>query len=511
MHCFAQGVEMQPEVASRFRASVLSGDTESAIALLPQLSNDTGSIRRAKYLLLCRQYRDLIESGQSKSALKCLREQIQPIEAATTQEAGQDESGMPRALPQLAAMLLDLHPHPCHPKRRREGSDLERQEGLLLELQELLSPEMLLPDARLEHLVEQALLSQIERCPYHNSRNTKLSLMEDYRSGPESLPTVPSQELVAHEDEVWVVHFSPDGRWLVSASKDGSAALWSVGDDRRVRLHKMLVHGGAPINVASFSPTSDAVMVSGGDGKLKFFQLPDGAMRMEIHSGSTSEGISAAMWVNSTSRIAIACNKEIRLMDISLGGRVVDKVTMPQHAYDAILSADGGTFVTVGQDRYLRFVRFSDHKMVSRGPEPAAVTCLSRSPDGRFLAANLANGCIHVWPLGDLSCPESGAQEDPLNALPSRPLHILKGMQSSHPGRFVIRSAFGGANAAFVATGSESSLLHIWHRETSSLLASVEGHSATVNAVSWNPTDDHMMASASDDHRVIIWQSQAQS
>ena len=94
-----------------------------------------------------------------------------------------------------------------------------------------------------------------------------------------------------------------------------------------------------------------------------------------------------------------------------------------------------------------------------------------------------------------------------MDSLPDAPLFTLKGLQTSQHGRFVIRSAFGGVGDTFVATGSENALVHIWHRETEKLLTSVEGHQATVNAVAWNPRNHHMLASASDDHKVIIWLS----
>ena len=483
------------------------------------------------------------------------------------------------SLSALAAMLLQANrgAPPLPPKRLREYGDVDvrRQEQLLRELQQMLSPEVLIPDNRLETLVEQALMSQIHRCPYHNTSDTTLSLMSDYHAGPDSLPTVPVHTLTLHADEVWVVQFSPDGKWLVSASKDGSAILWNVQSSKKVVFSRILHSGRVPINIGAFSPTSQEVLIGSNDGKIRVFEVSSGELIVELsgRSGTQSNGplaaspgglqdasVSSAMWGNSSSKIALSCNKELRMIDVDIDGwksggnasssapasTVVTSVRLQNHAYDSVLSADGGTFVSVGQDRMIRYVRVSDGMVVTRGPEPAAVTCLSRSSDGKYLASNLANGCIHIWQLGHLQRVEDqgmpgdvrssdvematrndghgrGAgndgsnpmpssfdmdSPDPMESLPLRPLYVLKGLQTSQPGRFVIRSAFGGVDNVFVGTGSENALVHIWNLRSEKLLASMEGHQATVNAVAWNPCNPHMLASASDDHKVIIWLSQ---
>jgi WD40 repeat protein len=136
----------------------------------------------------------------------------------------------------------------------------------------------MVPERRLEVLVEQALTAQLSAAMFHNRATAAVSLLTDYRAGTEHIPTRTVQVLQEHNDEVWHVAFSPDGTQLASSSKDGTACVWQVsprGGQRLVHRHTLRGHSG-PVVFVAWSPDGSKLATCGNDGRSGYGAWPRG-------------------------------------------------------------------------------------------------------------------------------------------------------------------------------------------------------------------------------------------
>ncbi|KAK3198040.1 hypothetical protein Dsin_021455 [Dipteronia sinensis] len=75
----------------------------------------------------------------------------------------------------------------------------------LTKLQKLLPPSIVIPEKRLEHLVESALDVQQDSCAFHNTLDSDLSLYSNHRCGRNRIP---SPTLQVREHYGWLLFTS---------------------------------------------------------------------------------------------------------------------------------------------------------------------------------------------------------------------------------------------------------------------------------------------------------------
>eukprot|EP00897_Mesotaenium_endlicherianum_P008127 jgi/Mesen1/7342/ME000377S06567 len=473
-------VPLQSPAVATFRNGVLGGRWDECCALLAHMQLGKEALHSARFLILQQKFLECLEAADTAGALRVLRGELAPLGTNT------------RRLHALAGWVMCTSRADLLGKAEWSGAGGDSRLRLLGELQALLPPALMVPERRLERLVEQALECQRAACVFHNTTpDAAFSLFSDHQCGRDQIPTQTTQVLEDHTDEVWYLHFSHDGRRLASASKDQTVIIWEVGDGSNGRVQHVLVGHSKPLSFVAWSPDDRLLLTCGNDLLVKLWDTHTGACRHTLHKHT--EPVTACAWFPDSRRfVSGGLDKCLYMWDVDGAELDMWKAQRQPRINDLAISDDGKHMVSICNEKEIRIFNFEEREERII-PETQSITSLCLSADGRCLLVNVSSQEIHLWDLGG-----GGGG----SALPDAPSFVYRGQRQ---GRFVIRSCFGGSEQAFIVSGSEDSQVYIWHRGNGELLEVLPGHSGTVNAVSWNPVNPHMFATASDDHTVRLW------
>ncbi|CAM0910875.1 unnamed protein product [Alopecurus aequalis] len=465
------GITLHSPSANLFRKQVLDGNWDNAVVTLNTLGLlDENTVKSAAFLLLEQKFFELLRNDNLLGAIKTLQSEISPL--GVNRKRVHEMSSCIISSPQNFLLGFSKLGIECSNSRFK----------FLEELQKVLPPTVMVPERRLENLVEQALTVQREACYLHNSIDG-LSLYIDHHCGKDQIPSRALQILCAHRDEVWFLQFSNNGKYLASASNDKSAIIWKVDENGVLPKHILTGHEKTVVMVA-WSPDDRQLLTCGMEEAIRRWDVESGEC-IHVYE-KPGLGLMSCGWFPGGKQILSGLTDQgLCLWD--LDGKQADcwKGQRSSKTSDFAVAKDGKLIISINSDcTILLFNR--DTKQERLIEEEQAITSFSLSEDGDFLLVNLINQQIHLWNI----------RIDPIR------VNRYTGHKRS---RFVIRSCFGGSEQAFIASGSEDSKVYIWHRASGDVIETLCGHSGAVNCVSWNPTNPHMLASASDDHTIRIW------
>ncbi|KAB5557412.1 hypothetical protein DKX38_008321 [Salix brachista] len=453
------GIPLHSSAVDIFTQQILDGSWDESVATLHNIGlEDESIVKSATFLILEQKFFELLDGDKTMEALKTLRTEITPlsIHYSRVQELS-------------SCIVSPTHCDSVGSSNQGYGRTKSRTK-LLEEVQKVLPPEVIIPENRLEHLVEQVLTLQRDACIYHNSLDKEMSLYSDHHCGKDLIPSRTLQidvnggvslkhRLSGHQKPVSSVSWSPDDHQLLTCGVEEVVRRWDVSSGECLQVYEKV-----------------------GLGLVSCGWFPDGKW---IFSGISDKSI--CMWELNGKEVE--CCKGQRTLKIS----------------DLEITSDGKQIISKCRENALLLLD-KEAKIERVIEENQTITSFSLSRDNRFLLVSLLDQEIHLWSIdGD-----------------ARLVAMYKGHKRS---RFVIRSCFGGHEEAFIASGSEDSQLrspvdhshriahtvvsfkfvYLWHRRSGELVEALSGHSGAVNCVSWNPANPHMLASASDDHTIRIW------
>ncbi|HST58618.1 MAG TPA: hypothetical protein VLK84_08020 [Longimicrobium sp.] len=197
-----------------------------------------------------------------------------------------------------------------------------------------------------------------------------------------------------HRDVIYRAVFSPSGRYISTASKDGTAALWEASNPTAAYL---LSRRNQPFLSAAFTRDGSNAILSAEDGRVIVWPLED---REHPRGFRTTWGSAVAIDSDSSGkRIAVA--SEHSMVSVWNAGslrREWGVENSGRYVQDAEFAPTGPNLATASRDGIGRVWDVSRGRIVVRlRGHTDWIYDITWSPDGTLLATGSRDGTIRTW------------------------------------------------------------------------------------------------------------------
>ncbi|WP_406461322.1 WD40 repeat domain-containing protein [Streptomyces sp. NBC_00111] len=282
----------------------------------------------------------------------------------------------------------------------------------------------------------------------------------------------------AHTDTVRHIAWSPDGRRLATASRDGCARIL---DARTGQSLLVLPSDGAMVESVAWSPDSEYVATAGRERVVRVWDAASGES-VRLLSGAT-DIVRQVAWSPDGQYVA-ASSKDcvVRVWEAGTGSLVKALEGHRNDVWGVTWSPDSTRLASASHDQTARVWDFATGAtdVVLEG-HTDFVEGIAWSPDGLSLATGSGDHTARIW----------DARTGALRLL-------LRGHTD-----YVWNLAWSPDSRA-LASASSDHTVRLVSAQDAKVLAVLRGHSETVWGVTWSPSGTQL-ATSSTDGSAIVW------
>jgi WD40 repeat protein len=330
---------------------------------------------------------------------------------------------------------------------------------------------------------------------------------------------------LGHTEEVAALAFAPNGRQIASGGHDQTVKVWNLDP---VDAHRAFQGHKGPVWSAIFSPDGRRIASGGADRVVHIWDAATGREWKSL-SGH-SQAITALAFHPGGALLASAGGERvIRIWDLESG-----QTTKQLEGHEAPVLAvafrpDGRQILSGSADRTARLWDVTTGQTIAvLGGHSGIVTAVAVRPDGAQAATACADGMVRLWNLAEGNKEETSFRAHETGGVAAiayspdgQQLATCSGDRqvriwnlAAKPIKDPIARLQGHSgpllsvafspNGQFLASGGADQVVKVWNVQSKSDVRSFRAHTDWVTSVAF-ASDGRSIVSASVDQRVLLW------
>jgi WD40 repeat protein len=281
-----------------------------------------------------------------------------------------------------------------------------------------------------------------------------------------------STVLRGHSDVIRTAVFNADGTQIVTASKDGTAQVWSI-DGKQLAV---LRGHNDQVFRAVFSPDGSEIVTTSYDNTARIWK-PDGT-QLAVLQGHTAAVTSAMFSYDGTKILTVSADGTVRIWT-SDGESIATLKGHEGPVTWAIFSPDGSRVVTTSVDQTARLWKTDGSLITTMEGHTNWVISASYSPDSSKIATASWDGTARLWDKDGSLITEFIGHTRSVNSVNFSP------------------------DGNLLVTASGDNTARVWKTD-GTLVSVLAGHTGPVTMASFSPDGDKILTS-SYDNTARLW------